>query len=116
MEIVHKRMNRVDVLGLTGRLDAASAPLLRGQLDTLFAEGRNRIVLDMSGVDYLASAGLRVLVEARKRSRDPQLANLAGGDIRMTGLSPRLVEVFKLTGLYSMFEIYPDTLHAVGSF
>lgn len=116
MEITHKRLNRVDLLTLTGRLDAASSPQLREHFDRLLDEGRNRIVLDMTGVDHLSSAGLRVLVEGRNRSRDPKLTDLAGGDVRLAGMSPRLKELFQLTGLLTLFPSYPDAVEAVGSF
>ena len=60
MEISHRRLNRVDVLSLSGRLDAASSPSLRQQIDSLFAENRYRIVLDLAGLEMLSSAGLRI--------------------------------------------------------
>lgn len=116
MEITHKRFNRVDLLTIGGRLDAASAPQLKQQIDGLFEQGRYRIVLDLGGLDYIASPGLRVLIEARKRARDRKLNDPEGGDIRIANLPPRIKEVFDLTGFTSLFEIYPDTLEAVGSF
>jgi anti-sigma B factor antagonist len=116
MEITHKRLNRVDVLTVSGRLDAASAPQFRQALETQFEQGRYRIVLDMAGLEYIASPGLRVLIEARKRARDWKLTDLEGGDVRIANLPPRIKEVFDLTGFTSLFEIYNDTLEAVGSF
>ena len=116
MEISHKRMNRVDLLTIEGRMDAANAPQLKQQLDSLFEQGRYRIVLDLAGLEYIASPGLRVLIEARKRARDRKITDLEGGDVRIANLPPRIKEVFDLTGFTSLFEIYPDTIEAVGSF
>jgi anti-sigma B factor antagonist len=116
MEITHKRLNRVDLLTIVGRLDAASAPQLRQQIEALFDEGRCRLVLDLAGLEYVASPGLRVLIEARKRARDRKLTDLEGGDVRIANLPPRIKEVFDLTGFTSLFEIFPDTVEAVGSF
>jgi len=116
MEITHKRMNRVDLLTLKGRLDAATAPTFKQQIDALFDQGRYRIVLDLSDLDYIASPGLRVLIEARKRARDRKISDLEGGDIRIANLPPRVREVFDLTGFTTLFEIYPDVVEAVGSF
>ncbi len=116
MEITHKGLNRVDVLSLAGRLDAATAPQLKQQIDALFDQGRYRIVLDLAGLEYIASPGLRVLIEARKRARDWKITDLEGGDVRIANLPPRIKEVFDLTGFTSLFEIFPDTLEAVGSF
>ena len=116
MEITHKRLNRVDLLTIEGRMDAANAPQLKQQIDSLFEQGRYRIVLDLAGLEYIASPGLRVLIEARKRARDWKLTDLEGGDVRIANLPPRIKEVFDLTGFTSLFEIYPSTLEAVGSF
>ena len=116
MEITHKRFNRVDLLEIEGRMDAASAPQLKQQIETLFDQGRYRLVLDMSKLEYIASPGLRVLIEARKRARDWKLTDLEGGDVRIANLPPRIKEVFDLTGFTSLFEIYSDTVEAVGSF
>jgi anti-sigma B factor antagonist len=116
MEITHKRLNRVDLLTVVGRMDAASAPQLKQQIDALFDQGRFRIVLDLAGLEYIASPGLRVLIEARKRARDWKITDLEGGDLRIANLPPRIKEVFDLTGFTSLFEIFNDSVEAVGSF
>ena len=116
MEITHRRLNRVDLLAISGRLDAASAPQLKQELETLFNQGRYRIVLDLAHLEYIASPGLRVLIEARKRARERKVTDMEGGDVRIANLPPRIKEVFDLTGFTSLFEIYPDTVEAVGSF
>jgi anti-sigma B factor antagonist len=116
MEITHRRFNRVDLLAIDGRLDAASAPQLKQQIDTLLDQGRCRLVLDLSNLEYVASPGLRVLIEARKNARSRKITDLEGGDVRIANLPQRIKEVFDLTGFTSLFEIYPDTTEAVGSF
>ena len=116
MEITHTRMNRADLLTLKGRLDALHAPALKQKIEEIFGEGRYRIVLDMSELEYVASPGLRVLIEARKKARDWKITDLDGGDIRLAGLSSRIREVFDLTGFTSLFDIYTNATEAVGSF
>lgn len=116
MEISSQRFNRVDLLSLKGRLDAASAPEFKAAVDALFAEGRYRIVLDLTELEYVSSPGLRVLIEARKKARDWKLTDIEGGDIRIAHMPPRIKEVFDLTGFTSLFSMYPDSLSAVGSF
>jgi anti-sigma B factor antagonist len=116
MEITHRRMNRVDLVEVAGRVDAATAPQLKQQIDALFDEGRYRIVLDLARLEYISSPGLRVLIEARKRAREWKITDLEGGDIRIANLPPKIKEVFDLTGFTSLFELYGDTVEAVGSF
>lgn len=116
MEVSHRRLNRVDVLAVTGRLTAAEAPALQEQLNRLFDEGRYRILLDFAGLDYISSPGLRVLIEARKRAREWKLTDFDRGDVRIVNLPPRIREVFDLTGFTSLFQIYDDLVEGVGSF
>jgi anti-sigma B factor antagonist len=116
MEISHRPMNRVDLLEVVGRVDAATAPKLKQQIEALFDEGRYRIVLNLAGLEYVSSPGLRVLIEARKRAREWKITDLEGGDIRIANLPPKIKEVFDLTGFTSLFEMYGDTIEAVGSF
>ncbi len=116
MEIAHRYFNRVDLLSVIGRVDATTAPHLKQALDDLFATGRYRIVLDLSELEYISSPGLRVLIEARKRARDWKMTDLEGGDIRIAHLPSRIKEVFDLTGFTALFEMYSDTIDAVGSF
>lgn len=116
MEITHRRLNRVDLVEVSGRVDAATSPQLKQQIDALFEEGRYRIVLDLASLEYISSPGLRVLIEARKKAREWKITDLEGGDIRIANLPPRIKEVFDLTGFTSLFELYSDTVEAVGSF
>lgn len=116
MEITHRRLNRVDVVGISGRLTAAEAPELQERLNELFTEGRYRILLDFEKLDYISSPGLRVLIEARKRAREWKITDFDRGDVRIVNLPPRIKEVFDLTGFTSLFHIYSDVVEAVGSF
>lgn len=116
MEISHRRLNRVDVLTINGRLTAAEAPQMQERLNQLFNEGRYRILLDFAGLEYISSPGLRVLIEARKRAREWKLTDFDRGDVRIVNLPPRIREVFDLTGFTSLFHIYDDLVEAVGSF
>ncbi len=116
MEISHRPLNRVDLLEVAGRVDAATAPKLKQQIEALFADGRYRIVLDLAKLEYMSSPGLRVLIEARKRAREWKVTDLEGGDIRIANLPPKIREVFDLTGFTALFEMYGDTVGAVGSF
>jgi anti-sigma B factor antagonist len=116
MEISHRRMNRVDLVEVSGRVDAATASQLKQRIESLFEEGRYRIVLDLAKLEYVSSPGLRVLIEARKRAREWKITDLEGGDIRIANLPPKIKEVFDLTGFTSLFEMYSDTVEAVGSF
>jgi stage II sporulation protein AA (anti-sigma F factor antagonist) len=79
---------------LEGRLDAASAPAAREFLGTV--QGTCR--LDFARLDYIASAGLGILIAAQRRLRDE-----GGGGLVLAGLSPHLREVLSLAGFEGIF-------------
>lgn len=116
MEISHRRLNRVDIVSVKGRLTAAESSQLQQQLNRLFEEGRFRILLDFAQLEYISSPGLRVLIEARKRAREWKITEFDRGDVRIVNLPPRIREVFDLTGFTSLFQIYDDVVEAVGGF
>jgi anti-sigma B factor antagonist len=111
MEIITKELKRVQLVSVSGRVDHESAPKLEQILNELIDAGQYRIVLDMGGVNYISSAGLRVLVGGRKAVR-----RWNRGDLRLASLQPLVRETFELVGFTRIFDIYDDTVEAVGSF
>jgi anti-sigma B factor antagonist len=116
MDITHRRINRVDVLGLSGRMMAPEAAVLKEQLDQLFAEGRYRIILDLSQLEYISSGGLRILIEARKRAQDARPSDGGHGGVVLAYPTQRIRDVLALTGFINYFQMYDDMAEAVGSF
>lgn len=76
---------------LTGELDASSAPDFRAAIEKAAAEKPRRLVLMMKGLDYMASAGLRVLIFAKQKLG-------LGTDIFIVGAQPSVVETLQMTG------------------
>jgi anti-sigma B factor antagonist len=87
------------VLAVKGEIDVYSAPRLRERLVELVSEGHRRIVVDLEGVDFLDSTGLGVLVGGLKRLRTH------GGDLSLVCTQPRILKVFEITGLTTVFSI-----------
>lgn len=92
------------VVETTGRLDQTTGPQLEAELDRLVAAGTLRLMVDLSGVEFINSAGLRSIVAASKRLRR-QKAELA-----FCGPAGMVAEVFDISGLSEMFTIY-DSLN-----
>lgn len=111
LKATHEELKRSDVITVSGRVDSTNAPQFDTFLKTnLVDRGRYQIVLDMSGVTYISSAGLRALVALQRE------ASKHRGSVLLAAPSERVEEVLKLAGLYPLFTIYPDTTQAVGSF
>ncbi len=90
-----------------GRIDAASAPVLEGELSRVIDEGNRRIVVNLSSVDYMSSAGLRVLLAAMKRLKK------AEGNLVLCAMKPLVQEVFDLTGFSRIFAICESEEEAI---
>lgn len=110
MEIAVQDHDRVSVVKVAGRLDAATAPDLETALSRLVDRKRNNIVLDLKEVDFISSIGLRAIILTYKTVK------LADGDVRLASPSPAVAMVLKTLGMTPMFSIYPSSAEAVASF
>ncbi|GGP84364.1 STAS domain-containing protein [Saccharothrix coeruleofusca] len=95
------------VVGVTGEIDLTGARKVLDKLDRLIAEGRNRIVLDMSGVAFCGAQAMSALVRTRAR------AQREGGWLRLAAVPPHVRRVFERTDLDRLFPRYPDAAAAV---
>ena len=110
MEFNHHGMDGIQVLILDGRLDSEAAVELKQRVKKMVRNGPASLVLDMTAVSYVDSAGLGVLVACLRTVTAKE------GDLKLSGLSPQLKSVFELTRLHGLFEIYPTSAEAVRSF
>lgn len=86
---------------LAERIDAACAIQFKDQIREATAGGPDRILLDLSRVDFLDSSGLGAVVHAMKSMG-------AGRRLELAGLRPKVEKVFRLTRMDSIFVIHPD--------
>jgi anti-sigma B factor antagonist len=112
MEITTRELKDVDVVTVTGRVDSRTAPKLDQVLKGLVDNRRTHIVLDLAGVEYMSSAGLRAMVSCLREARKSG----SGNDLRLANPSQRVQEVLDLAGLTQVFKVYEDQVGAVGSF
>lgn len=100
---IGKKETVVATITVTGRLDAADAAPLRAAVGEHLASGTNRIIVDLSSVEFVDSAGLAALVIGMKRAR------LDGGDLRLVApRHPDAQRVFALTKFDDVFVIADD--------
>lgn len=110
MNINVESLKRVELVTVNGRIDSSNAADFEGSLKQLTGNGRSNLVLNLTGVTYMSSAGLRTLVSTLKECKR------GGGDVRLAAPSERVAEVLSLAGLDSLFKVYEDNTVAVGSF
>ena len=88
------------IVEVSGEIDVYTAPSLRERLNELVAAGQYDLVVDMSGVDFLDSTGLGVLVGGLKRVRSHD------GTLRLVCAQEKILKVFRITGLTKVFPIH----------
>jgi anti-anti-sigma factor len=108
MQISTRTSNDIHIVGITGSLDSTTSPEAQKSLDSVVA-GARKVALDFSGLDYISSAGLRVLLGAAKKLRG------SGGTLGMFGLNQSVREVFDISGFSSILPIYQSEAEAIGA-
>ncbi len=89
--------NEKTILEISGRLDTQTAPELEKALDEI-NEGCKELIFDMTKLEYISSAGLRVILKAQK------LMN-SKGSMKLTGVNESVMEVFEITGFLDIMTI-----------
>lgn len=84
-----------------GELDHHTADLLREPLEDCLGQGRSRLVVDCSQLEFCDSTGLNVLLGARLK------AEAAGGGVHLAGMLPVVARVFEITGAEAVFTVHP---------
>lgn len=108
MDIHEQRQNEVIILGPVGRLDSLSCREFESRLLAALNDS-GAIVVDCGALEYISSAGLRVLLVAAKQSR------ASGGRLALAALRDNPREVFDISGFSAIFAIHPTVEAAVAS-
>ena len=95
---IEKKINGDAItLIVSGRLDTQTAPELENELDNILT-GIKELIFDMTNLEYVSSAGLRVILKAQK-------AMNAQGSMKLTGVNDSIMEVFDITGFLDILTI-----------
>lgn len=97
MTIEIKRNAGATIIELVGRLDTTTAPALDKTINNDIGDAKN-IVLDLKKLEYISSAGLRVLLAAQKKMQKV-------GSMKVTGVCEAVMEVFEMTGFADILVI-----------
>ena len=97
MTIEIKKNQAETIIKITGRLDTITAPALDKTINEDIGDTKN-LVLDVKGMEYISSAGLRVLLAAQKKMQRI-------GSMKVTGVCDAVMEVFEMTGFADILVI-----------
>ena len=110
MKISVNEMGKVTVLELDGKLDLSSAADLKERVKALLTERKTNLHLNMRRVDFINSSGLGAMVSLMKEIR------VHRGRLTLSDLAPYVSEIFEITQLSHVFEIFQNVDEAVASY
>ncbi len=111
MEISSTQFKHCDLVKISGRVDSSTSPQMDEVLNTIFSNNRYHIAIDLSGVEFLSSAGLRVLINAQK-----QCKRFNRGEVILAAVPQNIYGALDLAGFIPLFKICKDQTSAVGYF
>jgi anti-anti-sigma factor len=98
------------VISLSGSFDALTADQAHSFISTQLDHGQQQIALDLGHVDFMSSAGIRVLLDMLKRSRG------MGGDLRLAATQPGVQRTLEISGMVRVLKVYPSVEEVVRSY
>lgn len=98
------------ILRLKGRLDAISSPAAEKKVFECINSGETNLVLDFEGVDYLSSAGMRMLLSTTKKLKG------LSGKLVLCSINPNVMDVLKMSGFDHVLELCSDDNEALRKF
>ena len=102
MQISRENTDALTVLSLTGRLDELATTEVEQAFTDSLNQGSGAIIVDLAGVEYISSSGLRILLMLSKAMAKQQRT------LRLCNLSPFVAEVFEISNFSAMFAIYDN--------
>ncbi|NOQ97355.1 MAG: anti-sigma factor antagonist [Calditrichae bacterium] len=105
-EVARVDRSDVSILRLKGFLDAHTAPNFEQAIQELIEENRYRIIVSMSDLNYISSAGLGVFMGFIEEIREKE------GDIKLTNMTDKVFKVFDLLGFPALYKIFQEEAEA----
>ena len=102
MECRSYKQAAATVIEVTGRMDAVTAQDFEKECGAWTGQGEKHLVVDLSGLEYISSAGLRSFLIIGKQ------AKAAGGTLVLAGMQGMVQEVFDISGFATLFPAYPS--------
>ncbi|MBN1998269.1 STAS domain-containing protein [candidate division KSB1 bacterium] len=107
MKITRENKKDITILELDGRLDADTSVLLDEELANLLENGTSKIIIDLKGVNYVSSAGLRIFFSYLKKTEE------LNGKICYSSLNDWVENLFDTVGFLSVFNIFKTKDEAI---
>ena len=110
MNFLTRVQDDVAIVDVEGKLDTMTAPNARGEFESLLAEGQRTILFNLTKLDYISSAGLRVLLVLAKELQK------GGGKLHLCSLNDTVREIFEMSGFDGILNVFPSEADALAAF
>jgi anti-sigma B factor antagonist len=110
MQITEIIQNKTSIVAISGSVDALTADEVTQYLTNGISAGKEQIVLDLSQVDFMSSAGLRAILATLKESRKQ------GGNLHLANAQPGVEKILKMSGITSIVKTFSSIDAAVAEF
>lgn len=110
METTIKESNGVQIVAFTGNLDTNTAPEAENQINELLAAGADKILINFEELNYISSAGLRVLLATAKKMM------ASNGSLKICSLNKTVQEVFDISGFSTILSLETNETDALAAF
>ncbi len=110
MDISVQQSDQISIVSIAGSIDALTADQITGCIDEQISSGEKHLVLDLSEVEFMSSAGLRAILGALKETRRK------GGDLYLAGAQVGVDRVLKMSGFSKILKTYDSVDNALAQF
>ena len=110
MEIRTRRVNDVLVVDMVGRLDSRTSGPASTELNGIAQGGHGKLILNVAGLEYVSSAGLRAILVAAK------LLQVHDGSLKICEANPTVTKVMEVSGMSSLLHLYATEQEALAAF
>ncbi len=109
MELNGYKQDKYFIVKAGGRMDALSAPEFEKSCLEWIQQGESALVVDLAGLEYMSSAGLRSILVVGKKLKS------VGGSLAFSSLAPNVAHVFSISSFGAMFKVYGSLEEALGN-
>ncbi len=110
MEYTESKIEGITVLKLFGNLDMLNAGILKERIKESTAEGGNKFIFDLGGVSFIDSSGFGLIMSLNDK------LTAGGGGLKIVNVSKTIQQIFKISKISSVIQIYMTTEEAIASF
>jgi len=110
MQLKMDTLEGVTIVKIEGRLDTHTSSEAEEELDRIVESGARKLLIDFAELEYISSAGLRVLLGTAKKLSTEQ------GEMRMCNMNDMVEEVFEVSGFSTIFKVFPTDSEAMSGY